>query len=86
MPEIPGTDDVSNEAKGSLADGAVYGLGTTLGQATFGGIGYGIGGVVAGASVGGQKGETLSTLAVSEAIRRTMLSGMMQSGDSRGVK
>lgn len=86
MPDVPDSGDMKSVGKDSVVDGAVYGLGTTLGQATFGAVGHAAGGVVAGASIGGQKGETLSTLAVSQGINRTILGGMGGGGNQRQVK
>lgn len=86
MPEVPDADDVKNEASGALADGAVYGLATGLGGSVAGGLGHAAGGVGAGASIGGQKGETLSTLAVGEGLRQLLMSGGGGGGSQRGVK
>lgn len=85
MPSVPDADDVKDEASGALADGAVYGLGITLGSQVAGGIGHAGGGLLAGSSVGGQKGETLSTLAVAQGMQ-SLFAGGSSSGNSRGVK
>jgi len=74
MPSVPDAGDVTGETKDSLADGIVYAVGTGVGQ-TFGGLGHAVGGVVAGASIGGQTGETLSTLAVATGVRSAFMGG-----------
>lgn len=86
MPSIPDSGDVKNEATGSLADGLVYGVGVSVGEGAMGGIGHAIGGTLAGASVGGTKGETLSTLAIANGIRQTFIGGSGTAGRNRGVK
>lgn len=86
MPSLPDSDDVSNQAQGALADGAVYGVATGIGGNTLGGFGHAAGGVVAGASIGGQKGETLSTLAVGQGISRLMTGGLGGGSSRRGTK
>lgn len=86
MPSVPDADDVKNEASDALTDGAVYGLATGVGSSTLGGIGHAAGGVLAGASIGGQKGETLSTLAVGQGIQRTLMAGGGGGRQGRGTK
>lgn len=87
MPSVPDADDVKDEASSSIADGAVYGLGITLGSQVAGGVGHAGGGLLAGASIEGQKGDTLSTLAVAQGMQSVFAGGGSTSGgSSRGVK
>lgn len=87
MPSVPDTDDVKNEAKSSVVDGVLYGAATGVGEGALGGVGHAAGGVVAGSSIGGQKGETLSTLAVANGLKGSLMGGSSNSsGGSRGRK
>ncbi len=80
MPSVPTVDDVKDTGGSAVADGAVYGLGMGLGTGLLGPIGTAAGGVVSGASVGGQKGETLATIAIGMAAKDIMSGGSGGSG------
>lgn len=83
MPEI--VDDVKDETTGNIKDAAYYGIATGVGQRTFGPLGAGAGGVFAGSQIGGEKGNTLSTLAMSDAIQALLMgAGGNSGGSSRG--
>lgn len=86
MPSVPDTDDVKSVGMDSVTDGAVYGLGTSMGGQVAGPLGQAGGGVLAGASIGGQKGETLATLSLAQAIQAMFMGGGSSGGSSRGVK
>lgn len=81
MPSV--VDDVKNEASGSLRDGAIYGLGTGLGQNMMGPIGYTAGGIVA-ASQANSDGRALAKMAVGDGLRMLIANSGGNSGGSSG--
>lgn len=80
MPEI--VDDVKDETTGNVKDAAYYGIATGVGQNYLGPLGLAAGGVFAGSQIGGTKGNTLSTIAMSNAIQGLLMGGASSSGGS----
>ena len=80
MPSI--ADDVKDEATGSLRDGAIYGLGTGLGQSMMGPVGYSAGGIIA-ASQANSDGSAMAKMAVGDGLRM-LIAGSGSGGGSSG--
>lgn len=82
MPEV--IDDTKREVSQNWKGGLAYGLGIGFGQQMLGPIGHAAGGTLAGAYVGGDTGNAMTSIAMGEGLAMLLNSGgNSQTGSGR---
>lgn len=86
MTEVPTVDDVKETGTGSVKPGVIAGAGYGLGSALLGkSLGRPAGGVVAGATIGGDEGDMIAMFGIAEGVENMISPAQSNtSGSSRG--